>query len=77
MQGKVFYMLHVDGGESPTARHSNMEQAMTEGRRLASLTKKPVFILKALTMIEEDVQHIYHGLHDPEHSFEHMIKTKL
>lgn len=43
-----FYMLHVEGNNSPTVRHSTLDAAMTEATRLAHTQGRPVTILKSV-----------------------------
>jgi hypothetical protein len=56
---KTFYMLHVDGAHTPTARHHSRYFAMLEAERLAKQEKRAVFVLRAETMVQADTQHIY------------------
>ena len=47
-----FYMLYVEGGQSPTYKHNNLEDAKKEAERLADLTHKPVYILVTQYCVE-------------------------
>jgi hypothetical protein len=49
-----FYMIFVEGGQSPTYRHQTLELARLEAQRLASLPDnvgKNVFLLCSLTYV--------------------------
>jgi hypothetical protein len=47
-----FYMLYVEGGDSPTFKHETLEGAETEAKRLAQLTKQKVIILTTIKSFE-------------------------
>lgn len=51
---KTFWMIYVEGGHTPTYKHSTYESAMAEAKRLAELTNKPAYILVTDTMVELD-----------------------
>lgn len=42
-----FFMLYVDGQNSPTNKHSNIEEATAEAERLLKKTGKKIYILGA------------------------------
>lgn len=42
-----FYMVFVEGGQSPKVKHATQEQASTEAYRLAKDTGKTVYVLIA------------------------------
>ena len=52
MSKQKFYMCYVEGGNSPTYKHTTLESAMTEAKRLADVTGKEVTILEAKTSVK-------------------------
>ena len=50
----TFYMVFVEGGNSPTYRHTSEESAEKEAKRLATLTKKKVWVLATVKSFELD-----------------------
>ena len=48
----AFYMVFVDGGNSPSYRHSTPEGAETEAKRLAELTGKKTWTLCTIKSFE-------------------------
>jgi hypothetical protein len=54
MSNNTFYMLYVEGGNSPTATHVSMIKAYAEAERLARKTLKRVYILKGIEIVEVD-----------------------
>ena len=52
MVNQYFFMVFVEGGESPTYRHFVQERAEEEAKRLAKLTGKQVFVLCSLKSFE-------------------------
>ena len=49
---RPFYMIYVQGKNSPTYQHSTIESAKSEARRLAEREDKEVIILKAVKKIK-------------------------
>jgi hypothetical protein len=52
MSNNAFYMLYVEGGNSPTATHMSRIEAYAEAERLARKTLKRVYILKGIEIVE-------------------------
>ena len=48
---KEFWMLIVDEEKVPTQKHYNLEEVVQEAERLAKLTVKDVFLLKAIKFV--------------------------
>jgi len=44
-----FYMVFVDGGNSPSHKHENSYSANAEAERLAMLTRKRTYVLGTIT----------------------------
>lgn len=49
---KTFYMIYVEGGSTPAVKHNDSMDALKEAERLATMTKKKVYILKAEQLVE-------------------------
>lgn len=64
MKQKVFYMIYVEGGNSPTYKHDSYESASKEAYRLAGTTGKEVFILSAVASCKKEIINI--GARKPE-----------
>ena len=47
-----FYMLYVEGKNSPAKKHFSIEEARIEAERLARKEKKPVYVLLTREMCE-------------------------
>lgn len=52
MAKEKFYMCFVEGGNTPAYKHTTLESATTEAKRLADVTGKEVYILEAKTSIK-------------------------
>lgn len=52
MSKQKFYMCYVEGGNSPTYKHTTLESAITEAKRLADVTGKEVTILEARNSVK-------------------------
>jgi len=64
MKQTVFYMIYVEGGNSPTYKHDSYESASKEAYRLAGTTGKEVFILSAIASCKKEI--INMGARKPE-----------
>jgi hypothetical protein len=64
MKQTVFYMIYVEGGNSPTYKHDSYESASKEAYRLAGTTGKEVFILSAVASCKKEIINI--GARKPE-----------
>ncbi len=64
MKQTVFYMIYVEGGNSPTYKHDSYESASKEAYRLARTTGKEVFILSAIASCKKEIINI--GARKPE-----------
>ena len=64
MKQTVFYMIYVEGGNSPTCKHDSYESASKEAYRLAGTTGKEVFILSAVASCKKEIINI--GARKPE-----------
>lgn len=49
---KPFYMVYLENGRCPAARHATVEGAKAEARRLARETKRRAFVLQSRTSIQ-------------------------
>lgn len=49
---ETFFMLYVDGQNSPTHKHTSIAEAKVEAQRLMAKTQKRVFILQGIKMLE-------------------------
>lgn len=49
---KKFYMIYVEGKDSPTVKHDSYESVIYEAERLARKTEKQVYILEAIKKVE-------------------------
>lgn len=52
MSDKFFFMVFVEGGSTPTYKHTTLESAENEAKRLAHLTDKKAWVLCTLKSIE-------------------------
>lgn len=50
--GESFYMVFVEGGDSPTYKHDTIESAEEEAKRLAQLTKREAIVLASIKSFE-------------------------
>lgn len=64
MKQTVFYMIYVEGGNSPTYKHDSYESASKEAYRLAGTTGKEFFILSAIASCKKEIINI--GARKPE-----------
>lgn len=48
---QAFYMIYVEGGNSPRKTHADLFSAQREARRLAKLTHRKVYVLSSLKAI--------------------------
>lgn len=48
----TFYMIYVEGGNTPTYKHETYKQALEEAKRLTQRLNKPAYILEARQKIE-------------------------
>lgn len=64
MSKQKFYMCYVEGGNSHTYKHTTLESAMTEAKRLADVTGKEVTILEAKTSVKVN-KYIIEDLTEP------------
>ena len=49
---ETFFMLFVDGQNSPTNKHNSLAEAKVEAQRLLTKTGKRVYILQGIKMFE-------------------------
>lgn len=49
---ETFFMLYVDGQNSPTHKHPSIAEAKVEAQKLMAKTQKRVFILQGIKMLE-------------------------
>lgn len=47
----TFYMVYVEGQNSPTVRHNTRRAANAEAERLAKHTHRRVYVLKAVSSV--------------------------
>lgn len=52
MRHESFFMVVVDGGESPKYKHPNFDSAQTEAKRLAKITGRPAYVLQSILKVE-------------------------
>jgi len=52
IEGDSFHMLFVEGGSAPTAKHGSRQSAKKQAEQLALGTKKRVYILAAIEVVE-------------------------
>ena len=55
---KPFYMVFVEGRNTPAYRHLKLEEAEREARRLASQTEEKTYVLCTVKSFEKKVFHI-------------------
>ncbi|MBE6337656.1 MAG: hypothetical protein E7068_02490 [Lentimicrobiaceae bacterium] len=51
---KGFYMVFMEGGNTPAYKHAEKESAIKEARRLAETHKKKTYLLATVTSFEYD-----------------------
>lgn len=51
---KGFYMVFMEGGNTPACKHAEKESAIKEARRLAETHKKKTYLLATVTSFEYD-----------------------
>jgi hypothetical protein len=52
MKNNPFFMVFVEGQQTPTYKHTTIESAEIEAKRLARTLKKKVFVLCSIKAIE-------------------------
>lgn len=52
MELKEFYMIYVDGQDSPTRKHTTYQDALKEAERLARMTHRKTYILGTIECLE-------------------------
>jgi hypothetical protein len=52
MENTSFYMVFVEGQQTPTYKHTSLESAETEAKRLARTLKKKAIVLASIKSIE-------------------------
>lgn len=52
MNQRAFYMIYVEGQESPKRRHLTFEDAQKEAERLARAMRKKTYILGTIECVE-------------------------
>lgn len=52
MEPKEFYMIYVDGQDSPTRKHTTYQDALKEAERLARMTHRKTYILGTIESLE-------------------------
>lgn len=50
---KEFFMIYVEGENTPTYKHANLEVAEIEAKRLSSVLKKKAYVLCTIKSIED------------------------
>lgn len=53
-EDECFYMCYVEGADSPTVKHSDIESARAEAERLTLKMGKPTYLLHAVARCEPD-----------------------
>lgn len=51
---KGFYMVFMEGGNTPAYKHTEKESAIKEARRLAETHKRKTYLLATITSFEYD-----------------------
>ncbi len=49
---QIFFMVYVEYGNTPTAKHTSLESAEAEAKRLAKMTNKKAYVLCTLKSFE-------------------------
>ncbi|MDP3443095.1 MAG: hypothetical protein Q8T08_09585, partial [Ignavibacteria bacterium] len=52
MSKEVFFMVYLENERTPTYKHSTLESAETEAKRLSKLNRKKAFVLCSLKSFE-------------------------
>lgn len=52
MEPKGFYMIYVEGQDSPTRKHITYADALKEAERLARMTHRKTYILGTIECLE-------------------------
>jgi hypothetical protein len=52
MEMQSFFMVYLDGGDSPTWRHQTLESAEQEAKRLSKLFGKKAYVLCTIKSVE-------------------------
>ena len=55
MNSKTFYMVYVEGERGPAYKHSSIESAENEAKRLAKKTGKKAYVLVSAKSYELDL----------------------
>lgn len=53
-----FYMVFVEGKDSPSCKHRSLESAETEAKRLANQTELKTYVLCTVKSFEKKVLHM-------------------
>ena len=48
---EVFYMVYVENGGGPVFKHASQQSALVEAKRLAKVTGRKTYVLKATTEV--------------------------
>ena len=71
---EVFYMVYLDGGDSPTIKHTSRNSADAEARRLTEKTRMSCYTLKAVGMHYSsqvlNPSYVTKGISIPDRSFD-------
>ena len=52
MEPKEFYMIYVEGQDSPTRKHTTYQDALKEAERLARMMHRKTYILGTIECLE-------------------------
>lgn len=52
MSIEPFYMVYLEGGNTPAFKHNDLENAENEAKRLAKIHEKKAFVLCSIKSIE-------------------------
>ncbi len=56
MRKDRFYLVYVDGAQSPNVKHFDYDEAIMEAGRLAVKTGKPTYVLSPLLLVKPSQQ---------------------
>lgn len=67
MEKEPFYMVFVEGERTPVFKHTTLEMAEHEAKRLSQLTEKPAYVLASIKSIEVPPKYIIQDIRPTGH----------
>jgi len=65
MEKKPFFMVFVEGEKTPSYKHSELDLAEHEAKRLSDLTGKTAYVLCSLKAITAPIKYVIEDVRPP------------